>query len=163
MMLNETEPLQRVRAALAASGGAGEISLLDADVTTAARAAERLGVELGSIAKSIVLWAGAEPVLVVAAGDRRVDRQKVRALLQSGRVRMATADEVLEVTGFTVGGVGPVGLLQPLTVLLDESLRRYERIWAGGGVAEALIHLAVDDLPAMTGGRFADVCGPQEG
>lgn len=117
-----------------------------------------MGVELGRIAKSILLFAGQEPVLVVAAGDRRVDRQKVKALTGgTAKVRVASADEVLAVTGFVAGGVAPVGLLHPARVLLDESLERFPDIWAGGGVPEALLRLDVAALPKVTGGRFADV------
>ncbi|MDF2630666.1 MAG: hypothetical protein K0R39_4497 [Symbiobacteriaceae bacterium] len=116
-----------------------------------------MGVDLGRIAKSILLFAGAQPVLVVAAGDRRVDRQKVKALTGGAKVRIASAEEVLAATGFVAGGVAPVGLLHPATVLLDQSLERFPDVWAGGGVPEALLRLDVARLPAVTGGRFADV------
>lgn len=151
------EPLERVRAALAAAGVEGELRLMGEHLHTAPAAAEALGVELGRIAKSILLMAGEQPILVVTAGDRRVDRQKVKALLGSGKVSVASAEQVLAVTGFVAGGVAPVGLLHPATVLLDESLQRFAEIWAGGGVPEALVRLRVSDLPRATGGRFADV------
>lgn len=153
----EAEPLQRVRAALAATGVSGEIRLFAEHLPTAPAAAEAVGVELGRIAKSILLFAGDQPVLVVTAGDRRVDRQKVKALLDRGKVSIASAEAVLAVTGFVAGGVSPVGLRQPCDVLLDESLQRFADIWAGGGVPEALLRLSVEALPRATGGRFADV------
>lgn len=153
----ELEPLQRVQAALAISGVAGEIRRFAEHLPTAPAAAEAVGVELGRIAKSILLFAGDEPILVVTAGDRRVDRQKVKALMDRGKVRIASADDVLAVTGFVAGGVAPVGLRQPATVLLDESLQRFAEIWAGAGVPEVLLRLRVDELPQATGGAFADV------
>lgn len=153
----EPEPIRRVRAALEAAGVQGEIRIFPEHLTTAQAAADALGVELGRIAKSILMFAGGEPVLVVAAGDRRVDRQKVKALLDRGKVTLAGPDEVLTVTGFVAGGVAPVGLLRPVTVLLDESLQRFPDIWAGGGVPEALLRIRVEDLPRATGGAFADV------
>jgi prolyl-tRNA editing enzyme YbaK/EbsC (Cys-tRNA(Pro) deacylase) len=143
---------------VAARGLTADLKLFDQHLPTAPAAAEALGVELGRIAKSILLFAGQEPVLVVAAGDRRVDRQKVKALTVGGaKVRIASADEVLAVTGFVAGGVAPVGLLNPAAVLLDESLQRFADIWAGGGVPEALLRLGVAALPEATGGHFADV------
>lgn len=151
------EALERVRAALAAAGVEGELRLMAAHLPTAPAAAEALGVELGRIAKSILLMAGEQPVLVVTAGDRRVDRQKVKALLGSGKVSVASAEQVLAVTGFVAGGVAPVGLLHPATVLLDASLQRFTEIWAGGGIPEALVRLQVADLPTATGGRFGDL------
>ena len=114
-------------------------------------------MELGRIAKSILLFAGNAPVLVITAGDRRVDRQKVRALTGGAKVKIASADEVLEVTGFVAGGVAPVGLLHPATVLLDENLKRFPEIWAGGGIPEVLLRLDLAALPLLTGGTFADV------
>lgn len=153
----ESEALQRVRTALARSGVSGEIRLFQEHLPTAPAAAEALGVELGRIAKSILLLAGGEPVLVVTAGDRRVDRQKVKGLLNRGKVTIASADEVLALTGFVAGGVAPVGLLHPATVLLDASLQRFADIWAGAGVPEALLRLPVAGLPQATGGQFASV------
>ncbi len=153
----EPEPLQRVRAALAAAGVTGEIRLFQEHLPTAVAAAEALGVELGRIAKSILLMAGGEPVLVVTAGDQRVDRQKVKAMLDRGKVSIASAEQVLAMTGFVAGGVAPVGLLQPASVLLDRSLQRFPDIWAGGGVPEALLRLTVAELVRATGGQFADV------
>ncbi|HYF78922.1 MAG TPA: YbaK/EbsC family protein [Symbiobacteriaceae bacterium] len=147
---------------MAARGLTADLKLFDQHLPTAPAAAEALGVELGRIAKSILLFAGQHPVLVVAAGDRRVDRQKVKALTEGvAKVRIASAGEVLAVTGYVAGGVAPVGLLHPATVLLDESLQRYPDIWAGGGVPEALLRLDVAALPQATGGRFADVTAPQ--
>lgn len=153
----EPAPLQRVRQALAAAGVEAEVRLFPEPLPTAPAAAEAVGAELGRIAKSILLFAGSRPVLVVTAGDRRVDRQKVKALLQCGKVRIASADEVLAVTGFVAGGVAPVGLLNPVEVLLDESMRRFPDVWAGGGIPAALLRLRVEDLPRATGGRFAAV------
>lgn len=154
----EPEALVRVRAALAAHGRTPEFRWFSAHLLTAPAAAAAVGVELGRIAKSIVLLAAGAPVLVVAAGDQRVDRQKVKACLGAGKVSIASAAEVLAHTGFVAGGVAPVGLLHPAEVLLDQSLQRFPDIWAGGGVPEVLLRLSVADLPALTGGHFADVC-----
>lgn len=151
------EPMDRVREALAAHGREAELRIFAEHLPTAPAAAAALGVELGQIAKSILLLAAGLPVLVVAAGDQRVDRQKVKALLASGTVSIASAEDVLQHTGFVAGGVAPVGLLHPVTVLLDESLNRFPEIWAGGGVPEAVLRLPVADLPLLTGGRFAVV------
>lgn len=156
-MIAEPEPLERVRQAVAQTGLPAELRLFAEHLPTVAAAAGALGCALGSIAKSILLFADKAPVLVIAAGDRRVDRQKVKALTGGGKVVIASAEEVLQVTGFVAGGVSPIGLSHPVTVLLDESLTRFSHIWAGGGIPEALLRLQVGDLPAWTGGRFADV------
>lgn len=150
-------PLERVRAALARHDSPAELRLFTDHLPTAQAAADALGIELGRIAKSILLFAGQQPVLVVTAGDQRVDRRKVKQLMGDVKVSIASAVDVLAVTGFVAGGVSPVGLLHPATVLLDRSMQRYPNIWAGGGLPEALLRLAVADLPRVTGGTFADV------
>jgi prolyl-tRNA editing enzyme YbaK/EbsC (Cys-tRNA(Pro) deacylase) len=151
------EALARVRAALGRWQREAHLRLFNEHLTTAQAAADALGVELGRIAKSIVMFAGDTPILVVTAGDRRVDRQKVKSILGGSKVRQASAAEVLAVTGFVAGGVSPVGLQQVITTLLDTSLQRFPEVWAGGGVPEALLLMNVAELPLMTGGEFADV------
>lgn len=157
-MLHEPEPVRRVRAALAACGLDAEIRIFPTHLPTAPAAAAAVGVELGRIAKSILFLHDGRPVLVVASGDRRVSRPRVRDHLGGGKVALAGPDEVLAHTGFVAGGVAPVGLASPATVLLDEGLKRFDHIWAGGGVPEALVRLPVAELPRLTGGTWAAVC-----
>lgn len=151
------EARMRVRAVLGPWHKEANLRLFEEHLPTAQVAADALGVELGRIAKSIVMFAGDTPILVVTSGDRRVDRRKVKSILGGAKVRPASAEEVFAVTGFVAGGVSPVGLQQVITTLLDTSLQRFSDVWAGGGVPEALLMLSVADLPLMTGGEFADV------
>lgn len=156
--MSEAEGLKRVRAAAAASGREIEIRLFDEHTSTAQAAAEALGVQLGEIAKSIVLLAEGHLILAIAAGDQRVDRQKVKALMGGVKVSIASAEEVLTATGMAAGGVSPIGLVSPATILLDQSLQRFHAVWAGAGAPQAVLRLIVADLPEVTGGRFADIC-----
>ncbi|HEY8395079.1 MAG TPA: YbaK/EbsC family protein [Thermaerobacter sp.] len=152
------EPLARVREFLRRHGVDAELRVFPEPLPTTTAAAAALGVEPARIAKTVVLAAGEHPVQVVAAGDRRVDRRRVAAALGVPKVRLAAPEEVRAWTGFVAGGVAPVAAIQPVPTLLDESLRRFDHIWAGGGVPEALLRLRVADLPALTGGTFAAVC-----
>jgi len=154
----EAEGLLRVRAAAAASGRAIEIRTFAEHTSTAQAAAEALGVALGEIGKSIVLLAEGQLVLAIAAGDQRVDRQKVKALMGGIKVSIASADEVFAATGMAAGGVSPIGLLNPATILLDRSLQRFHAVWAGAGAPQSVLRLIVADLPELTGGSFADIC-----
>ncbi len=125
---------RRVHEALLGLGMNCEIVQLDSAAKTALQAAQSLGVDAGQIAKSL-LFRGAvsgAPVLVICAGDRQVDEQKVGTLLGEP-VERANAAFVREHTGFAIGGVAPVGHPEPLRTLFDESLCRFTTVWAAGG------------------------------
>lgn len=156
-MNDQSEALVRVQAALSHWPTKASLRLFEEHLPTAQTAADAVGVELGQIAKSIVMFAGDTPILVVKTGDRRVDRQKVKAVMGGFKVRPASANEVFAVTGFVAGGVSPVGLKHRVRILLDTSLQRFAEVWAGGGVPEALLLMNVADLPLTTGGEFVDV------
>jgi prolyl-tRNA editing enzyme YbaK/EbsC (Cys-tRNA(Pro) deacylase) len=138
--------VQRVIDALAALGHAEPPVMLDAAARTAQQAADALGVQLGQIAKSIVFRHvdSSRAVLVVCAGDRRVDEHAVAA--QVGQLARADADFVRATTGFAIGGVSPVGHTQPPIALLDDSLWRFDRICAAAGHPHAVFALQPDDL-----------------
>jgi prolyl-tRNA editing enzyme YbaK/EbsC (Cys-tRNA(Pro) deacylase) len=148
---NPSDSVQRVIDALAALGHAELPVLLDAAARTAQQAADALGVALGQIAKSIVFRHVDSrcAVLVVCAGDRRVDEHAVAA--QVGRLARADAEFVRATTGFAIGGVSPVGHLQPPIALIDASLWRFSRIWAAAGHPHAVFPLQPDDLPRWLG------------
>ncbi len=141
-----SDSVQRVIDALTALGHAEPPVMLDAAARTAQQAADALGVALGQIAKSIVFRHAdsSRAVLVVCAGDRRVDEHAVAA--QVGQLARADADFVRATTGFAIGGVSPVGHAQPPIALLDDSLWRFDRVWAAAGHPHAVFPLQPDDL-----------------
>ena len=150
--------VRRVSDALAALGHAHRPILLEASARTAQEAADALGVAVGQIAKSIVFRhvADGAAVLVVTSGDQRVDEQKVAARV--GAIARADAAFIKQRTGFSIGGVPPLAHAQPPIVLLDESLFRFDVIWAAAGHPRAVFRLRPQELPALTGGgRVADV------
>jgi prolyl-tRNA editing enzyme YbaK/EbsC (Cys-tRNA(Pro) deacylase) len=95
-------------------------------------------------------------VLVVASGDKRVDEKKAAAAIGE-KIGRANADFVREATGFAIGGVPPVGHARPPIVLIDETLLRFDNIWAAAGTPNAVFRLTPADLVAMTGGLVVDV------
>lgn len=150
----------RVRERLDALGLALEITLLPDAVRTARAAADALGCEVGQIANSLIfrdLDAG-EAVLIMCAGDRRVDLDRVRAAT-GRRLGKADADFVRAATGFAIGGVPPVAHAKPLTTLLDRSLQRYAQIWAAAGTPESVFRMSPVELAHMTGGEWYAVTG----
>jgi len=114
---------------------------------TAAEAAAACGCELGQIVKSLVFVVGGEPAMVLCAGDRRVDT----ASLGDG-ARPATADEARAATGFSIGGVPPLGHERPLPTLVDASLRRFDRVWCAAGTPHAVFEVRLDALLAAIPG-----------
>jgi prolyl-tRNA editing enzyme YbaK/EbsC (Cys-tRNA(Pro) deacylase) len=149
---------QRVANYLQQFGLDFEIRILDSAVRTAKLAAEALGCEVGQIANSLIFRdvASDRAVLVMCAGDRRIDLAKVRAKtgLDLGK---ADADFVRRQTGFAIGGVPPVAHDNPLHCLLDESLRRHDEIWAAAGTPESVFRMTPDELQRITGGDWRDL------
>jgi prolyl-tRNA editing enzyme YbaK/EbsC (Cys-tRNA(Pro) deacylase) len=151
------EGFRRVAALLAAQGHAHAPVFLDVAARTAQEAADALGIALGQIAKSVVFRRKLDEVavLVVTSGDQRVDERKVAALV--GAVGRADAEFVKARTGFTIGGVAPVGHLEPPVLLIDRELFRFDEIWAAAGHPNGVFRLSPDELTRLTGAPVHDV------
>ncbi len=148
---------REVREFFEAAGVAKEIRRFDESTHNSELAARSLGVEVGQIAKTILLMADVHPVVVVISGDRRVDMKKVRALGHGKRVRLAGPDDVVAHTGFAVGAVPPVALPQGIPLYLDGSLRRYDIIYPAAGETNNMFATTPGELAALTGGTEADL------
>ena len=146
---------QRVAEQLAGHGLDGEIRLLPDAVRTAKAAAEALDCEVGQIANSLIFRdVGSDRgVLIMCAGDRRVD--PARVLQHCGiEIARADADFVRRETGFAIGGVPPVAHRHELLCLLDESLQRFAEIWAAAGTPESVFRMSPQQLRQITGGDW---------
>ena len=153
---------QRVQEALLAAGIDARVRRLDDSARTAPEAAAALGVEVGAIAKSLVFQAvpgSADPfyVLVVMSGSERVDTNKLAATLGAAKIKRPDADGVREATGYPIGGVSPAGLPSGLTVLVDESLKEFDVVWAAAGTPHDVFPTTFEELLTITGGRRCDV------
>ena len=154
------EGVQRVAEALRTAGHPHAPVVLDDAARTAQQAADALGVTVGQIAKSIIFRRRQDDVavLVITSGDRRVDEKKVAALV--GKIGRADAEFVKAHTGFTIGGVSPVGHATPPVTLIDRELLRFDEIWAAAGHPHGVFKLRPQDLVALTGAPVADVDQP---
>jgi prolyl-tRNA editing enzyme YbaK/EbsC (Cys-tRNA(Pro) deacylase) len=125
---------------------------------TSAEAAAAIGCSVAEIAKSIVFRCktSGQAVVVVASGDNRVSEAKVAAKLGEPLAR-ADADFVRTATGYAIGGVAPLGYSQPVKLLLDEALQRFETVWAAGGTPFSVFPVKPDQLRGLTGGDWADI------
>ena len=138
-----------------------QIIEFDGSTATSQLAAERVGCEPGQIVKSLGFMINkTKPILVLASGDHTVDDRKLAALFAVGRkkVRMMKAEQCLTILGYAPGGVPPIGHRRPgLPILLDETLKRYEVVYAAGGTAQTLFPIALTALQQITQATFADL------
>lgn len=148
---------RRVAETLAGLGHPHEVVMLPVTGRTAADAASALGVQLGQIAKSIVFRRLSDDaaVLVVTSGDLRVDERKVSALV--GKVGRADADFVKASTGFSIGGVSPIGHTSAPVILVDRELFRFDQVWAAAGHPYAVFPLSPDELVQLTGAPVEEI------
>lgn len=151
------EGVQRVARFLQDAGHTHAPQMLDGAARTAQEAAEQLGIVVGQVAKSVVFKhkESGGHVLVVAAGDRRVDEKKVAVLV--GKIGRADADFVKSQTGFSIGGVSPVAHLHKPVTLIDSSLSRFEVLWAAAGHPHAVFPLSLKELQSLTQAPVVDV------
>ncbi len=157
MTVVDTLPVRRVRQALAAKQIKERLIEFDKPARSAEEAARRLGVEPGAVVKSLVFEIGFDPVMVLIAGDRRCNEEKLPELFDlEGEVRRPDPARVEELTGFPAGGVAPVGSITPMPVVIDASLGRFPRIYAGAGHPRCVMELTFDDLLFLTDGKVEE-------
>lgn len=153
--------VQRVTELLAARGHPHRPVMLDDAARTAQQAADVLGVALGQIAKSIIFRRKSDDaaVLVVTSGDLRVDEKKVQAIVcaEGGKLGRADADFVKAKTGFSIGGVSPLGHATEPVTLIDAQLFRFKEVWAAAGHPHGVFRLTPAELQALTGAPVHDV------
>lgn len=149
---------QRVQAVLDAAGIATRVIELAVAARTSQQAAAALGVEVGRIAKSLVFRALASnrAVLVIAAGDRRVNEAAVTRALGEP-IERAAPQLVREYSGFAIGGVAPVGHVRPMPTFVDASLRRFDTVWAAGGTPHCVFPIAPAELVRASGATEIEI------
>ena len=150
--------LERVTGYLATHGLSDRIIEFDEGSTkTSQLAADAVGCELGQIVKSLVFVADGTPVLALVAGDRRGDAEAIAAEVGSSSARFADADTVRSSTGYAIGGVSPFDLPGELTVLIDDSLLRFEELYTAGGTPQSMVRIERAALFAIVPGRLARI------
>ena len=144
--------VQRVSAKLKELGINGEVHVLSDSARTAQEAADALGILVGQVASSIVFKLDDEsPLLVITSGRHRVDTKLVAEKLGVAKLHRVDADYVKEKSGFSIGGVSPVGWINPATILIDEALNDYEVVWAAAGHPHSVYPTTFAELVATTG------------
>ena len=152
--------VRRVREALASAGSGTEVIELAETARTAQDAAASLGVERGAIVKSLVFAAQGKAVMALVAGDRRCDTLALaRVLGIAGEMVRADAELVREATGYSIGGVAPLGHPQPLPLVIDASLLRFETVYAAAGHPHCVFATSAGELAQLTGGALVEGVG----
>jgi prolyl-tRNA editing enzyme YbaK/EbsC (Cys-tRNA(Pro) deacylase) len=149
---------QKVQDALHALGLSNQVVELPNTTRTSAEAAEAVGCEVAQIAKSVIFRGKntQRPILVVASGINRVNEKKLAEFIAEP-VEKPDADFVRQRTGFVIGGVPPLGHVEPIDIFIDEDILQYSEIWAAAGTPNAVFCLTPADLVRMTDGRVVAV------
>jgi prolyl-tRNA editing enzyme YbaK/EbsC (Cys-tRNA(Pro) deacylase) len=146
--------VQRVSAKLKELGVKGEVHVLSDSARTAQEAADALGILVGQVASSIVFKLDDEsPLLVITSGRHRVDMKLVAEKLGVVKLHRVDADYVKEKSGFSIGGVSPVGWVSQATILIDEALNDYEVVWAAAGHPHSVYPTTFTELLECTGAK----------
>jgi prolyl-tRNA editing enzyme YbaK/EbsC (Cys-tRNA(Pro) deacylase) len=157
-----TAAVQRVVDAAARKGVALDIHVFPEGTHTAEDAARAVGAEIGQIVKSLVFVApggdGHRPILCLVSGPNRVDLARLAAVTGEPDVRRATAVEAKELTGFTIGGIPPIGHVAGLRVVMDPDLGRFQTVWAAAGTATAVFPVAPRTLLMLANAHVAPIC-----
>lgn len=148
--------VQRVADALEQLGIQVEITEFAESTRTAEEAAAAVNSTLGQIVKSLVFLAGEQPVLALVSGTNRVDTEKLAAMA-GGPIKRANADIVREATGFSIGGVPPVGHTTPLPTYLDRDLLQYQVIWGAAGTPNAVFPISPVELQRIANATVVDL------
>lgn len=149
--------MRRARSALLAAGGEDNVVALAETARSAEDAAQAIGCALGQIVKTLVFRDGGRAVLALIAGDRRGDPVAIGAALGLARKPgRADADFVKQATGFSIGGVAPVGLAAPALTVMDGSLWRFDQVHAAAGHPHCVFAASPDSLLRIAGARRAE-------
>ena len=155
-LLNK-EPVKRVFNIIKNFDSTLDVQVLDTSARTAKDAASSLKTEVGSIVKSLLLRTKNSFLLCLVAGDKRCSLNKIKKLLNEKDVSMANADQVKEITGFTIGGVSPVGHLNKVDIYIDNSLARFTNLFAAAGHPYSIFKINFDNLCKITNGSVKDI------
>jgi len=157
MNLLQKEPVIRAQKSLTEFDSNLVVVELENSARTAKDAANSLNCEVGAIVKSLLLKIDNSFLLCLIAGDKRCSLNKIKKIKNSKNVRMASAEEVKEQTGYTIGGVSPVGHKNELEILIDNSLNRFKAIFAAAGHPNCIFEINYDDLKKITSGLNEDI------
>ena len=156
-LLLDKETVKRVQNIILKFDPNLSIQVLDNTAKTAKDAAKSLNCEVGAIVKSLLLKVEESFLICLVAGDKRCSLNKLKKILNKKNICMASADEVKKKTGFSIGGVSPVGHINKLDILIDKSLNRFKYIFAAAGHPNCVFKINYDQLIKITQGSEKEI------
>ena len=157
MSLLDKETVKRVEKSLNDYNNKLNVIVLNSSARTAVEAASSLGCEVGAIVKSLLFNTENGFILFLVAGDKKASLNKIKKHLNIKDASMASAEEVKNITGFTIGGVSPVGHLNKIDIIIDNSLERFEVLYAAAGHPNCVFKINFLDLKKITDGSIKEI------
>jgi len=157
MSLLDKEPVRRVEKILKEFDATQKVIVLDSSARTALEAASSLGCEVGAIVKSLLFRTENSFILCLVAGDKKGSLNKIKKTLNIKDASMAAADDVKNITGYTIGGVSPIGHLNKINILIDNSLERFTSLFAAAGHPNCVFKIDFKNLKKITNGLIKDI------
>ena len=157
MNLLEKEPVRRVEKLLKDFDKNQKIIVLNTSARTALEAATSLSCEVGAIVKSLLFRTESNFTLCLVAGDKKASLNKIKKILNIKDASMASAEDVKNITGYTIGGVSPVGHLNEIDIYIDNSLDRFKNLYAAAGHPNCVFKTNFINLQKITNGIIKDI------
>ena len=156
LILNK-EPVLRAEKSLKQFNPDLKVIVLEQTARTANDAATALGCKVGAIVKSLLFKAGDNFVLCLVSGDKRCSLNKLKKILEENDVSMANPDDVKKITGYTIGGVSPVGHLNKVKIYIDTNLERFKTVFAAAGHPNCVFKIEFNQLTKLTSGEIKEI------
>ena len=157
MSLLDKEPVKRAEKFLKDFDQSLEVIILENSARTAQDAATALNCKVGAIVKSLLFKAENTFILCLVAGDKRCSLNKLKKIKDKKDISMASPEEVKTQTGYTIGGVSPVGHLEKIEIIIDNSLERFNELFAAAGHPNCVFKTNYNDIQKITNGKVEDI------
>ena len=157
MSLLDKEPVKRAEKFLKSFDQSLEVIILEDSARTAQDAAKALDCNVGAIVKSLLFRAGDDFILCLVAGDKRCSLNKLKKFKDKKDISMASPEEVKTQTGYTIGGVSPIGHLNKIEIIIDNSLERFNELFAAAGHPNCVFKINFINIQKITNGKIKDI------
>ena len=151
------EPVKRAEKALKEFDDNLYIECLKKTARTANDAATALRCKVGAIVKSLLFKTQSSFFLCLVSGDKKCSLNKLKKILDEKDISMANADQVKEITGYTIGGVSPIGHINKVNILIDKNLDRFDKIFAAAGHPNCIFKINFEQLVKLTNGKIEEI------
>ena len=157
MSLLDKEPVKRAEKFLKDFDKSLEVIILKKSARTAQDAAKALDCNVGAIVKSLLFKTVDDFILCLVAGDKRCSLNKLKEIKDEKDISMASPEDVKAQTGYTIGGVSPIGHLEKIEIIIDNSLERFNELFAAAGHPNCVFKINFQDIQKITNGKIKDI------